>query len=118
MLLAQLRRRPFVVHSPLSVSECLFRLEVRTNDSYSAWDPYPDGASSHIPPMIGRIRGQRVRLGKLPRYRKNPFMPFFRGRLEQEGSGSRLEGSFAAALYTRVFIVVWFSGLAAATLAV
>jgi hypothetical protein len=99
-----------VVYSTmLTKDECYRRLQRhngRANWGWG-WERWEEGTIS------ANVRGDRFRLfGSGPLNIRNSFAPFYYGRLEESSGGTRIKGRFRLHPLVRVFLAVWFGGLA------
>ena len=93
----------------LSADECLQRLQARSQErlSISAWS-LPERGSVFV-----KVRANRFRLfAQGHKYVRNSFVLFFYGRVEESGDGARIIGVFRMHPLVRVFLLIWFGGLA------
>jgi len=95
----------------LSAVECLQRLQAYTYDGRDclrlAFSPPEKGT------VFAKVRGSRFRLFAQGRkYVQNSFVPLFYGRVEESDGTTRIIGGFRMHLFARVFLFVWFGGLA------
>jgi len=101
--------------SPLTVAQCLERIQAHVPDS-DAW--CAAGAAMERGTVLAKIRGQRVRLFALgPPWLVNSYAPFFYGRVETVAGGTQIVGRFRWAPWVTAFMAVWFGALAAMTIA-
>ena len=98
----------FLCTTELTKEECLRRLQKHTGSANWGWGwgRWEEGTIST------NVHGDRFRLfasGSLNA--RNAFAPFFYGRLEESGGGTRIAGRFRLHPFLRVFLAVWFGGL-------
>ncbi len=100
-----------VYRSKLSSIECLKRLQSHAV-SWSeflrrAFAPMDEGT------IVAKVRGERFRLfAQGARYVHNSFIPLLYGRIQPTSEGTRIVGRFRMHPVVRVFMSVWFGGLA------
>ena len=94
-----------IFKTELTRSECLEQL--RRHSLPGGRTPWVEGTIS------AKIRGDKFRLFAWgPANVRNAFAPFFYGRLEECNGKTRIRGCFRMHTATRVFLAVWFGGLA------
>ncbi|HWQ92237.1 MAG TPA: hypothetical protein VN673_11240 [Clostridia bacterium] len=95
--------------SELPKDECLRRLHAQPKQVF--WRRQAEGTIS------AKVRGDRFRLFAWGSVMvRNPFAPFFYGRLEETDGGTRIRGRFRMHTLVQAFVFAWFGGLIAAVL--
>jgi hypothetical protein len=63
--------------------------------------------------LIGTVTEEKVRLLWVMGQTRNSFNPIFTGRFKSTNGGSILEGSYSIHWFVKIFLCLWFGGLAA-----
>ncbi len=105
-----------VYRTNLSTIECLQRL--RSHVAPSTGPLRRPSASPGEGTIIAKVNGERFRIfARGPRYVHNSFAPFLYGRVAANADGTRIDAKFRMHPVVRVFMSVWFGGLAIMALA-
>ena len=87
-----------VLRSPLSPEACVQHLQAETG---SMWNPF----SIWTHPVRGRVSEQGFRIVRTRRWGRNSMQPEARGEWTSDGSGTRIEVSFA--VQQRWALAIW-----------
>ncbi len=97
--------------SPLSPKECLERLRAHAYTfsdllKYSFYRVPAEGT------VFVKRSGERIRIhAQGARNVRNPFIPFFYGRVSPCAEGTRISGKIAPLFFIRLFMTLWMGGV-------
>ncbi len=97
--------------SPLSPEECLERLRAHTYTfsdllKYSIYSVPAEGT------VFVKLSGGRIRIhAQGARNVRNPFIPFFYGRISPCAKGTRISGKIVPLFFIRLFMTLWMGGV-------
>jgi hypothetical protein len=97
------------IYSPLQPDECARRLLAAIDSERSALFSFSSLFGSR--PVIGRVNSSSIRLRKRIGYR-NSFQTFLTAAMRPHGTGTIIQGKFSMHTFTRVFMPIWFGGVA------
>ena len=98
----------------LSLDECKSRLADSVDPLKLGWSVSGYAGSKEV---LGKFRGDSFRLQKRRNYR-NSFAPYLYGQFKTGDGATRVEGEFKLHPFTKIFMALWFSFLAAFSVAV
>src|SRR5262249_33089496 len=101
-------RRPMIFHTPMPIDVCQAALEANVDRERFG---FTMSGYAGKKPVLAKFKRDGFRLQWRRNY-QNGYAPFFYGRLQSTGLGTRVEGEFSVGTFTKVFMTFWFSGLA------